>query len=326
MIIAPFIKDQEYDALFEKVIKSIDQGLKNDDDFLLICGGDPGTGKTRLMFHAYTIYAGEQAVIQQVALNPRDFAIVIDRASKLKVKRFAGFDEANVSKREALTKWNRKLIDLYMNIRGLNILHWWNNPSVEMLDKPFIEERVKGMIFILTKSKDKPRVYFYFTKDGLLRLLEEQGNLKKRTIAKHGHQYAYYVGWFKDYTGPLLAAYSVMKGDRMMEKVRDFRDEFAPTEKMSVAAYAKQSGISASTAGKIIRYGVESKTLEEGKHYCLNGTGQVWLLKTGVDQADYIRLNDLYKSEHNSTRRTLKRRDGVMTGVHSIFPTIGGGK
>lgn len=319
MMIAPYDGEREYDIIFEKVVDAIDQGLKNDDDFLLICGGDPGTGKTRLMFHAYTRYAGEAATIRQVALNPRDFAITLDRSSKLKSKRFAGFDEANVSKREALTKWNRKLIDLYMNIRGLNIFHWWNNPSVEMLDKPFIEERVKGMIFILTKNKDKPRIYFYFTKDGLLRLLEEKGNLKKRTIAKHGHIYAHYLGWFKDYKGPLLEEYVVMKGDRMMEKMSSFREEFAPAEKFSIQAYANQSNIDRKTAARIVKYGMESHLLVEGEHYWLTGTGQAWLLPKGVEQADYIRLNDLYRSQKSSLRLVSR----PPKASHSIHPVPG---
>jgi hypothetical protein len=321
MMIAPFDKERQYDRLLEHVIGGITKGMKNDDDALIVCAGDAGTGKTRLMFHAYTMYAGTQASITQIAMNPRDFAITLDTARQLKEKRFAGYDEANVSKRDALTKWNKKLIDLYMNIRGLNIFHWWNNPSVEVLDKPFIEERIKGTIFILTKDKNKPRLYYYFTKEGLLQLLEAKGNLKKRTIVKYGGQYAFYLGWFLDYQGPLLDAYRGMKNDRMAEKVIAFRQEFAPTEKLSVQGYADAAKIGRATATSIIDYGVESALLKEDEHYTVSGTGHLSLLQKGVEACDHIRINELYKGQKVITSKRGKQFRRVLPVVHNIYPS-----
>jgi len=292
MIIAPYQSGASFDPFFPKVIKNIETAISDkDDDWLTICVGLPGTGKTHLMLHGYTIFAGEKADIDQVSLNRLDFATSMKSAKDSKTKRFVGYDEANVSKREALTKWNRELIDLYLAIRGLHIFHWWNNPSLEMLDKPFIEERVKGVIFIFTKDVNRPRLYYYFRKDDILDLLEKHENLKLRTLKKHAKQYAYYRGWFKPYAGPLLPAYLAKKESRMEQKVDDFFSAYGTEENSTIPGFAKAQGIDERTAKKYFDYGVESAILREKEHYVLTGLKRVRLTPKGCDELLFIVLN-----------------------------------
>lgn len=297
MIEMPYRKEKPYDAGFERVMgRTIPHALEDkDDDFLVICTGSTGTGKTRLMLHGYTIYAGEKASIHQVALNRQEFAQSLKNAKDSSVKRFVGYDEANISKRDALSKWNKAVIDLYYAIRGLNILHWWSNPSIEMLDKPFIEERVKGVIFIFTKDKKRPRLYYYLRKDDLLDLLEKYGNLKHRTLKKYAKQHAYYRGWFRDYQGPMLAEYLTKKQGRMEDKVDVFYDEYGRDESLTLATWTAKASVSENTAKKIFNYGLESGLLKEGEHYTRSKIGKVFLTPKGSDELDYIAVNGLYK-------------------------------
>jgi len=217
-------KDRNYDPIFPKIIDSVKEKVSiKDDDVLFLAVGDTGSGKSMLMLHAYEYFAGEHADIKYIGFTREDFADSLNECRKLpKGVRFVGNDEANINKREALTKWNRELLDLYYSIRGLNIFHWWSNPSVDMIDKPFIKDRVKGLFLITTKDINKPRIYFYFKKSKLLQIYEKYGNLDIKTIKKVRGAYASYRGWFKDYTGFLKQDYLNKKNPRMVDKVRDF--------------------------------------------------------------------------------------------------------
>ena len=114
MIKAPYDKDRPYDILLSKTIRGIDKRLsgRNDDDFLLVCFGATGTGKSMLMLGAYEEYAGDQASIDYVALKREDFAKSLRMASVAKSTRFVGNDEANISKRDSLTKFNKDVIQV----------------------------------------------------------------------------------------------------------------------------------------------------------------------------------------------------------------------
>lgn len=315
MIISPF-SEELLDPITTQCLEGISKGMeKNNDDGFIVCGGRRGTGKTSLMFHAYKQYAGQEANIEQVAFNQKEMSIALDNASKAKGARFVGYDEANVSKRDALTRWNKRLMDTYLNIRGLNIFHWWNNPSIEMLDKPFIEECVKGIIFIITKSKSKPRHFFYFTQEGVLRLLEDQGNLKTRTLIKYGSRYAHHLGWFRPYKNHLWPEYLAKKQSRMLEKVGELREEFAPQEKLSLLQYAKKNHLHDTTVKRIVLYGIEAGLLKKDVHFLQSGTGAYKLLEEGVKELDHLRSTKDYTVKYG---RINKRRAEVLSNAHNI--------
>lgn len=224
---ALYNKDRDFDEVFENVLLRIKKDMKEkNDDFLLMCVGTTGTGKSSLMLHAYELLDPDESDVKFVGLNPKDFATALYKARKRKGFRFSGNDEANISKRDSLTKFNKDIIDLYFAIRGLEIFHWWNNPSADYIDKIFIEERIKGLIYIFTKDKDRPRKYYYFRKVDLLRLYEKYGDLKLKTLDKVGNEYKYYEGWFRPYKGKLWEPYLEKKRDRMEEKVDTFYEKY----------------------------------------------------------------------------------------------------
>jgi len=275
MIKAPYDPNRSYDIMFEKIILGIRDRIKDkDDDFMVMCFGSTGTGKSNLMLHSYELYDTEGCTVDNIGLNPKDFATAINNASKTKGFRYCGNDEANVSKRDHSTKWNKDILDLYFAIRGLRIFHWWNNPSLDMIDKPFIEEKIKGFIFISTKDINKPRVYYYFRKKDLLNLYEKHGNLKINVLKKHCKEYAYYKGWFRKYEGKLLQAYLDKKEVRMEEKVENFYQKYGSGERLSMTEMAKRLGVSRTTVKKFINQLMDDGELSETYHYTINEMGR----------------------------------------------------
>lgn len=304
MNIAP-LNNSPYDDHFRKVISIAQQSTESDDDCLLICAGDTGSGKTRLLLHAYELYAGTEADSNQIALSRHRFARALKNTYQLR-KKFLGYDEANITSREAITRWNRELIDIYMNIRGLNIFHWWNNPSLQLLDKPFIEERVKGIFFITTKHRDKPRSYYFFTQAGFLRMLETHGNVKHNTIRRYGRRYATYMGWFRDYKGPLLSIYQQQKIDHMKEKVSRFVLEFGGEETRTVNHLSVEIGHSHTTVKKAIDYLINNKEFLENEHYHRTPSGRLRIHPEAKDLLQETLHSKRYKNLVNGENPEAK--------------------
>lgn len=249
--------------VFDNVLKSfVDKRVKpivttKDDDILVICIGKTGSGKSMLMLHTYEYYAGDEATIEYISFNRENLADNLAGITAVeKGKRFNGYDEANVSKRDAVTQFNKALLDVYYTIRGLNVFHWWNNPSLDMIDKPFIKDRVTGLFMITTHYMDRPRTYYYFEKSALLLVLKKYKNLDYDTLYKVRGKYAMYKGWFKDYTGRLKQPYLDKKNPRMEEKVADFKAKFGSKEVktenlLTVDEVAEQTGYSSSYITKM---------------------------------------------------------------------------
>lgn len=271
-------KNANFDAGLKFVIKSVRDSLeKNDDDFLLMAVGETGTGKSVLMLHAMEHYLAEDASVDYIGLNKESFATALKLCKEKERPRFCANDEANISKRDSLTKYNKAVIDLYLSIRGLNIFHWWNNPSLDMIDKHFIEEKIKGVIYIVTKDRDRPRVYYYFRKKDLLKLWDKYGNLKLQTLKKYRKEYAYYKGWFRDYTGFLKKDYLEKKNQRMSDKVDEFFDNYGEenTSLLTKSKIAKKMNITAQSIYNYTKALIKSGELVEGRDYVKENYGQI---------------------------------------------------
>lgn len=272
MIQVPYDPERKCDAGFSKVISLIRIAIaKKDDDFLTLCVGPTGTGKSSLMLHAMDEYLGEKSSITYVGLNRASFANALKKCKGEQRPRFCANDEANISKRDALTKFNKEMLDLYFSIRGLNIWHWWSNPSVDMIDKPFIEERIKGLIYISTKDIVRPRIYYYFRKVDLLKIWKKYSSLKLDLLAKVKREYAYYRGWFKKYDGPLWKEYLEKKDTRMDEKVDEFHEKYGDHGNISRKEIIALTGLSAQT--------IRSYTKELPQEVCSRNAAGIFQFK-----------------------------------------------
>lgn len=234
MIIAKDHPTNPYDDIFPKVIQTIKKQCEKeqDDDFLLMVVGLSGCGKSALMLHGFDLYLGEKANIDFVAFDRSSFAVSQKRAKDQPLPRFLCNDEANINARDGNSRYIQDLKDLYYSNRGLNIFHWWNNPSVQTTDKDFVLERIAGLIYIATKSKHRPRVYYYFRKNDILKIFDEVETLRLHILKRYATKYAYYQGWFRDYRGRLYQDYKKKKDARMDEKVEVFFEKYGNSNTM----------------------------------------------------------------------------------------------
>ena len=292
MIIAPYNQSKPHDDLLPKIIKSVKERIEGgEDDAIVVCFGTAGTGKTTLMFWSYVLYA-ENPMLSRIALTRKDFANALNTLTEPSPDRFVGYDEGNVSKREAMTKWNREIIDLYFSIRGKGALHWWNNPSLDYLERTFIEERVKFVIHCFSKSRTV-RKYRLFTKDSVLRMLQKEGDLKTWTDKKKGEKYAVYEGWFKAYKGDLWKEYLAKKEDRMNEKITEFNSRWGVGATHTLTTAASLIGCTTETFKKAAGWGTTTGKLLEGQDYILKGNRIVYTDK-GVEKCREIVLAQPY--------------------------------
>lgn len=273
-------KNADTDEVLNKVVASYDKKInEKDDDGLLIIAGTTGTGKSNLMLHIEEKYLKEKSSINYIAFTRNDLADIQYEIQQLPKPRFLAYDEANVSKRDSLSKWNKDLIDLYLANRGKNIFNVWCNPTVDYLDKVFIKDRVSGVIIVVTKSIDRPRIYYYFTKKRLLELLTKFGNLELEMLKKNAHRYALYCGWFKEYKGVLLKEYLAKKNARMEDKSLYFKNKYGTKVRkedlLSIQKIADTSLISYTVLKKNKDRLIDEGLLIKDKHYFVLPSGHV---------------------------------------------------
>ena len=230
--------ERPYDERFENVVaKAKELCTEEDDDAVILAYGETGSGKSNLFLWFMHLYMGEQRNINCVAMTRAGFTTALKYVKDLPQPRLLFYDEANISKRDGLAKWNKMMIDTYFSIRGKNICHLWCNPSIDYLDKEFIQERIKR-VFLVIKPRTKEgkkspfRRYYYFKIDNLINIFEKYGDLKYKTIYKVRKKYATYCGWFKAYNidnggdAKLIEDYKSLKDNRMDEKIDKLHEEF----------------------------------------------------------------------------------------------------
>lgn len=285
MITAPYTKGNGFDPLLKKMIGDIGNHITNlDDDWLWVAFGDTGTGKSALMLHILQEYLGDRAEIGLVGFNRESTAEALHHCDKMDMPRGWINDEANISKRDSATKFNKSIIDLYFTIRGRQMLHLWCNPSLDMLDKVFIEERIKGVFFCPSKEP-KVRVYYYFRKRDILNIFEKYKSLKLPLIKKVCKKYAYIKGWYRKYDGRLFTAYLRKKDERMSEKIQEFRDMWGEQAGGLTPTHVAESiGVVYGTVKNYIREMIKEGKLIKDKDYVESLTGKKKFFPSSLDK------------------------------------------
>lgn len=231
MNIGRYVKSEYCDEELIKVMRLIDDRIrKNNDDCLILNIGVTGSGKSTLSAIQYEIIAKERGITtnpDRIILTRQDFANNIGQINQWdKLERVIIYDELELSKRNSMTKWNKEIMGLYFKIRGLNCLHIWNHPSLEMIDKAFIQEKINGVFFIFDKCNDKPRRYLFFRKKDILSLLGKHKKLHLEILKEHGREYAFYMGFFGKYNGALMHRYVDIKEAGMSDAIKEFQRKY----------------------------------------------------------------------------------------------------
>lgn len=292
----PYEKGQPFDAGLRNVISWIRDHIigSQDDDWLMLCVGGVGTGKSRLMLSSYEYFDPEGASLDYVGINREDHAKALQKASVKQFRRFCGYDELNISRRNVNEEYQRDLLQTFNEIRGKNIFHWWNNPTMQLIDRIFIQERIRGLIFIFTKDQHRPRQYYYFRRTELLKVYDDfKGNLSQNVLKKAGKMgYAWFRGWFRNYEGGLLEEYLARKTQKMDDTIETFAEKWGLGVKYKYAEAARKLGVSAETVkNKIMKFAGDG-SLVDGRHYVRDAMGRYRVTQEGLNELFSILMED----------------------------------
>lgn len=249
--------------LFSAIIKaSKKRMLATDDNMTIICAGGTGSGKSTLMFHANNILTEQPLPTKQVALDYQTLAEMFTENAQNKGA-FLGYDEANISKRDAMSGFNKDLVDVLFTVRAKNWILWLNNPSADYLDKALIhEELINYFIFITHKQKR----FVVFTRKQLQRFYDKYGNIKLETIKKHYKEFGVLDSWFTKYSGDDWQAYLEKKESRMDDKLAAFNQKYGGERKLSTHEAAQKLGVGKTTIHKYLKKYANNKALEDAKN------------------------------------------------------------
>ena len=285
MIVTKFSKEA-YDNVFPIIIETIKQSIYDkDDDFFLMCIGATGSGKSMLSLHGMELYLKDKKSIDYVGFTRSSYAKALITAAQSDKPRMCINDEANVSKRDSITKYNKDVIGLFYSNRGANTFHWWNNPSLDMLDKSFINERIKGVIYVKTKDNNLPRLYYFFWQKDIKKIMEKYKTLDINILKRVCKKYAYYRGWFRDYTGDLKKDYLEQKNKRILDVVQNFHDTYCDNlDKIPRCKLIKKLKISDNTMRSYENKMKEEGLLVENEDYEVNLAGRRFYSEESVEK------------------------------------------
>lgn len=288
-----------HDELLEKFAAQLNDRQSRDDDALILSVGAPGVGKSVFNLHLATLVGKESFDMNCVGFDTITYKKALNYVKDLPGHRVALNDEANIGRRDSMAKKNKNMIDMFLAIRGLNIVHLWCNPSAELMEKYFIKERILG-IFLIRKSKKwtNARYYFYFPQKSLLQILEKYKTLNISLMDKVRRKYSLFCGWFRDYTGPLKEDYLKMKEERMHYKIAnldlgDKEEEIQETLKdaglnnklqttYTYTFVGRALSTHPDTVRKYVMQMIQEKNMIENEDYILNLRGVPKMTTSGI--------------------------------------------
>lgn len=240
----PYVPGTKIGPIYIQLMKKAAEQMgkeRGNDDYILINVGTAGSGKSHLGMHTYEAVSPELD-IDQIALTKEDLARAFKKSTLTNGFRFVQYDEGKLNKREWNTHWSRDLLELYHDVRELNIFHIWCTAMPNLIDREFVDARVKGLVYIYTKGEDYRR-FLLFTKQDLLRFMDANDNkLSFKLLKKYGDAFARLDSYFTEYDGELSKEYSLKKKDRMTSRVDEFYEKYAKEKTYNKKQAAKWLG------------------------------------------------------------------------------------
>lgn len=262
--------DDDVGPLFKNLIAGARDNMKQkDDDFIMIIVGATGSGKSNLGLWTQSIVI-DTPRIEQIALTRQDLARSLKAASESPMgDRYVQYDEGKLNRRDWMGNWSKELLELYHDIRGLRIFHVWCSAMPNLLEREFIKERVNMVCFITDKAIGRPRHFIVFTKNDILKFLDQNDTLSMDTLKKFGKRHATLQSWFRPYHGPLVGDYAQKKVNRMEMVVEKFYKSWG-TDELSPPQVAEKFDVSANT----VRSWLDDPRLKDGKDYLTSAVGK----------------------------------------------------
>lgn len=314
---------QPYDDNLKELVVTGKHFIDKGDDFRLLIVGDTGTGKSNLALWIMDMFLGDKADIKYFGLNERQFAQAIKYAKEVRRagERYVltAFDEANVLGTETMTPFNRALLKLYGEIRGLGLFHVWCTSLPGQLQSGFIDDCIDAIIFIYTKTDDFPRLYYFFDRAAIDKLRREEGGgrfkarLTLDLLRDKAKYYATYKGCFRPYDGALLNDYLERKSSKIDDRVDNFYETYG-SEWLSMAEIAREQHVNAQTIHNWFEKAVAGNYLYEEEHYTTNGAGKVKFSREGATRI--VEFNQ--KSKFSARKAGGGSKNRVFAGPGSI--------
>jgi hypothetical protein len=276
-------KHDAFLTLFLGEVKKRILNEKQRDDALFLYAGRTGTGKSTLLLWSYEIYTPRR-ILALVPRSQEEFAKALKIAKNTPIAdRVVLYDEAEASKRESMTRWNKDLIRVYSKIRGKRILHGWCYPDSDMIDTKIVLNRVNGIFVTYEKSTEGIRHYYYYSQEDIRKFLEKFPKLLVDLLVEHGPKYASFQGYFTEYDGELRDAYFARKEEGMDEEIDKFSDKYSgkPSDFLGITHIARSLRISTRTVTRMLEYGISTGAFK--REQVVNALGQYKLIADDVE-------------------------------------------
>jgi hypothetical protein len=113
--------------------------------------------------------------------------------------------------------------------------------------------------------------------------------LTLKILSKNKEKYAWYRGWFKDYTGVLREEYREDKDLRMKTKALQFKEKYGDDENIDRGKAVKMLGVNRMTVDKY------TKLLEKDVDYVMTVTGRYKFTPNGFEKLKNLMINKNFK-------------------------------
>lgn len=296
-----YVWGREVDEYFNKIVDIARKKIASDDDYRGLIVGDTGTGKSHFDLHFVTAFMQEPD-IRAFGLNEESYAQAVKWAyeARREGQPFVAcvYDEANIYSTEVMKEFNREIMRLMGEIRGLNILHLWSMPNPGRIQQDFIDETFDFIVYIYTKDNDRPRMYAFFDRAAIDKLRRKEGSKTAKArltldLLRRVHKkYASFLGCFCEYQGPLREAYDKLKESKMGDRVADFYERFG-ADGFIQQDIARAEGVGHMTAHNWTKGAITEGVIIEGVDFSVNGAGTKRFTQEG-----FIKIRNYGRKKH----------------------------
>lgn len=224
------------DLSLKATIKELKKEMNaNNDDGIAFFAGDTGTGKSTLVQHIITEYAGVETYdkdhttfsLEQYADKLQELSEIAHErivAGKKPIGLYVAGDEFDMQAIENQSKKNRGADKIFNVIRLYQILQCLCWPQLEKIPRAFLKDRVK-LVFILDSKEISNRTYILYTKENIRKMFMdgiESFDITTLTNRKNVEKYASLVGWFRPNKNIDDQNYVIAKSEAILNRVRDW--------------------------------------------------------------------------------------------------------